>query len=287
MTTALRRRMEQDMRIRNYSERTVRTYTDWISTLARHFGRAPDRLGPDDLRRWQVYLKEEKHASWSSFNQATSALRFFYRTTLSRDWGDERIPFAKRERKLPTVLSRREVERFLWQVRNLKHRTVLTTMYASGLRVSEALSLQVNDIDSARMVLNIRQGKGKKDRTGLLPEMLLNMLRAYWEEYRPRLWLFEGQDHTAPLTPTAVQKVCAPAALRAGLAKRVTTHTMRHCFATHLLEAGTDLPTIQHLLGHSSLKTTAQYLHVASKALQRTQSPLDLLKAAPMRRVTR
>lgn len=277
MTTALRRRMEQDMRIRNYSERTIRTYVDWISALARHFGKSPDRLGPEEVRLWQVYLKEEKKASWSAFNQATSALRFFYRTTLSRDWDSERLPFAKRERRLPVVLSREEVMAFLQEVRNLKHRTVLTVMYASGLRLSEALSLRIEDVDSARCVLIIRQGKGKKDRMGLLSQRLLKALRAYWAAYHPRSWLFPGEPPSSPLTPTAIQKVCAPAALRAGLRRRVTTHTMRHCFATHLLEAGVDLVTIQRLLGHGSLRTTAQYLHVATQVPRTSDSPFDLL----------
>jgi len=262
--TALRQRMIADLRIRNYSPRTIECYTQCVIAFARHFGTSPTELGPEDIRAYQTFLVQTKHASWTAFNQTVCALRFLYRITLQRPGVIEHIPFPRQPKKLPVVLSRTELARFLAAIPNLKHRTVLMTMYAAGLRLSEALGLRLADVDSARQCLRVAQGKGQKDRYTLLAPTLLQHLRDYWRLTRPATWLFPGRPADTPLTPTAIQRRCAPAARRAGLAKRVSTHTMRHCFATHLLEAGTDLRTIQQLLGHRSLQTTAVYLHVAS-----------------------
>jgi site-specific recombinase XerD len=263
--TELRQRMIADLRIRNYSPRTVECYTRCVAAFARHFGRSPADLGPDQIRAYQTHLVEHKHASWSGFIQAVSALRFLYGTTLGRPGLVEDIPFPRQPKRLPVVLSPAELARFFGAIPNLKHRTVLMTMYAAGLRLLEALHLHVADVDGARQCLRIEQGKGQKDRYTILPPTLLRQLRAYWKATHPAsVWLFPGRRAATPLDATAIQRQCGPAARRAGLAKRVTTHTMRHCFATHLLEAGTDLRTIQQLLGHRSLQTTAVYLHVVT-----------------------
>jgi site-specific recombinase XerD len=278
--TPLRQRMIADLRIRNYSPRTIECYTRCVAVFARHCGRSPAALGAEHIRAYQTYLIETKGASWSAFNQAVCALRFLYGTTLQRPGLVEDIPFPRQPKRLPEILSRTEVGRFFAAIPNVKHRTVLMTMYAAGLRVLEALHLQVRDVDSARQCLRVAQGKGQQDRYTLLPPTLLAQLRAYWRETRPASsWLFPGRDPTRSLDATAVQRQCGPAARAARLAKRVTTHTMRHCFATHLLEAGTDLRTIQHLLGHHSLQTTAVYLHVVTPRAGGTPST-DLLASA-------
>ena len=262
--TALRQRMIADLRIRNYSPRTIECYTQRVAAFAQHFGQSPTELGPEHIRTFQTVLVETKRTSWTLFNQTVCALRFLYGTTLQRPGAIEQIPFPRQPKRLPVVLSRAEVARFFAAVPNLKHRTVLMTMYAAGLRLSEALGLRLSDVDGERQCLRVAQGKGQKDRYTILAPGLLEQLRTYWRLTRPRTWLFPGRPPEQPLTASAIQRCCAPAARRAKLAKRVSTHTMRHCFATHLLEAGTDLRTIQQLLGHRSLETTAVYLHVAT-----------------------
>jgi len=261
--SALRERMTHDLTLRNYSPRTVQTYIRAVAAFARHFGRSPDLLGSEEVRQYQIYLVEEKKASWAVFNQTVCALRFLYQQTLGRSEAILQIPHARPRRTLPVVLSPAELGRFFAAVPNAKHRVILMTMYAAGLRVSEALQLKVADVDSERMVLRIRQGKGQKDRYVPLSPSLLELLRAYWKASRPRDWLFPGAHPDQPLHATAVQKACRLAALEARLRKPVTTHSMRHCFATHHLEAGTDLRTIQVYLGHRALNSTAVYLHVA------------------------
>ena len=275
--TPLRKRMVEDLRIRNYSPRTIDTYVRCVAAVARHFRKSPDVLSPEEIRSYQVYLVERKRVSWAFLNQTVCALRFFYKVTLGKERVVKHIPFAKRERRLPVVLSHQELASYFRAIGNVKHRTILMTMYACALRLSEALSLQIRDIDSERMVLKIRQGKGKKDRYVPLSETLLDQLRMYWETSRPAPWLFPGKYPDQPLSPSGVQRVARRASLEAGLRKGVTTHTMRHCCATHLLEAGVDLRTIQELLGHSSLTTTSLYLHIATRALQTSRGPLDLL----------
>jgi len=272
--------MIQDLRIRNYSPRTIDTYIRAVARFAAHFGKSPHVLGAEHIRAYQVYLVETKKVSWSLFNQAVCALRFLYNVTLGRKEMVEHIPFSRRERKLPVVLSPQELGRLFEQISNLKHRTVLMTMYGTGLRISEALNLRVRDVDSERGVLRVRQGKGRKDRYVPLSPTLVELLRTYWKTHRPKEWLFPGESEKQPMDPSAVQKACAWARQKARSEKPVTTHTMRHCFATHSLEAGTDLRTIQHILGHGSLNTTAIYLHVATQAERQAQGAADLLGTA-------
>ena len=281
--TKLRQRMIDDLRIRNYSPRTIETYTRCVAGFAKHFSRSPAELGPEHIREYQIFLVETKHASWTLFNQTVCALRFLYKVTLGRAEMIEHIPYPRQEKKLPVVLSRDELAQFFDVIANRKHRTILMTMYAAGLRLSEALGLQVSDIDSQRGLVRVQQGKAKRDRYVVLSSTLLHELREYWQRYRPQSWLFPGNRRDRSLSPTSVQKASAQARLRARIAKPVTTHTMRHCFATHLLEAGTDLRTIQLWLGHKSLQTTAVYLHVATSALQSSERTPDLLARSTKR----
>jgi site-specific recombinase XerD len=272
--------MIEDLRIRNYSPETIDHYVRRVREFACYFRKSPEFLGPEHIRGYQVHLIGPGKASWAKFNQTVCALRFFYKTTLGKDWAITHIPFPKQPKRLPVVLSVQEVGRLLAAVSNLKHRTVLETMYAAGLRVSEALHLMVGDVDSGRMVLRINQGKGRKDRYVSLSPTLLVKLREYWKIYRPRRALFPGRSAEEPLTSESIQRVVASARTAAGIQKPVKTHTLRHSYATHLLEAGVDLRTIQILLGHRSLNTTAIYLHVATKKLRETAVANDLLRAA-------
>lgn len=278
--TPLRKRMLDDMRIRNFSPHTIDCYTRAVAQFAEHFGKSPDILGIEHVREYQIFLLEKKRVSWGTFNVAVCALNFFYKATLRKDWNNTHIPFPKKQKKLPVVLSVAEIAAFFAVIENLKHWTIFTLMYATGLRISEALHLIPEDIDSERMVVRVRQGKGKKDRYVPLSSTLLFSLREYWKAYRPETWLFPGQVPDQPLNRSSVERLCPPLRKRAGIKKPVTPHTMRHCFATHLLEAGTDLRTIQLLLGHRSLNSTAVYLHVATRAPQVTNKLTDLFEAA-------
>ena len=272
----LRRRMIEDMTVRNLSPATQRSYLHAVAKFSRYFGRSPDRLGIEDVRAYQVYLVAQG-ISWPALNQTVCALRFFYGVTLGRNEIPERIAYAREPRKLPVILGADEVVRFLEAVPSLKTRTALTTAYAAGLRASEAVSLEVADIDSARMLIQVRHGKGAKDRTVMLSPQLLAILRTYWRLARPRQWLFPGRDETKPIDVQVLHAACRSATKAAGLAKRVTVHTLRHSFATHLLESGVDIRIIQVLLGHNSLSTTARYTQVATTTIAKTQSPLDRL----------
>ena len=276
--TRLRKRMLEDLRVRNYSAKTQQIYIHHVARFANHFGRSSDQLSTEDIRTYLVHLVDTEHVSWSLFNQAACALRFFYLVTLGQGEVVPHIPFPRTSKKLPTVLSAQEVARLLRAVRNAKHRAVLITIYAAGLRVSEALALKVSDIDSARMIVTVRQGKGRKDRTVMLSPSLLTILRDYARQFHPRVWLFPGRRPDRPMHATVVQRACARARDAAGLSKPATVHTLRHSFATHLLEAGTDLRLIQTLLGHGSIKTTAIYTHVSAQRLHSTPSPLDRLE---------
>jgi site-specific recombinase XerD len=275
--------MIEDLRVRNYSPRTIDTYVRCVAAFAKHFGRSPGDLGSEHVHRWQVYLLDEKQASASAINQHAAALRFLYSTTLHRKIPVEQIPYARRPKKLPVVPSPSEVGAFLAAVGNLKHKTVLLTIYSGGLRLSEALALCVGDIDTGRGLIRVRSGKGNKDRYTILSRTLLEALRAYWRAYRPQSWLFPGQSPRGHLSVHMVQKVCVRVREKLGIAKAITPHTLRHAFATHLLESGTDLRTIQQLLGHSSLNTTSIYLHVAVGALQQSERAPDLLARIPER----
>ena len=276
--TSLRQRMLEDMQVRRLSPFTQRAYVGTVARFARYFDRSPERLGPEQIRACQVYLATERRLATSSLLVAVAALRFLYRVTLRKRWSfDDVIPAPKKPQSLPVVLSPQEVVQFLDAVKAAKHRAILTTCYASGLRISEAVRLTVSAIDSERMVLRITKGKGQKDRYVMLSPKLLAVLRAWWKVERPRHWLFPGERPEAPITRSAVQIACRIASRRARLVKAVTPHSLRHAFAVHLLEAGTDLRTIQLLLGHRSLQTTARYLRVATTKVCSTTSPLDLL----------
>ena len=276
--TSLRQRMLEDMQVRRLSPFTQRAYVGTVARFARYFDRSPERLGPEQIRAYQVYLATERRLATSSLLVAVAALRFLYRVTLRKRWSfDDVIPAPKKPQSLPVVLSPQEVVQFLDAVKAAKHRAILTTCYAAGLRISEAVRLTVSAIDSERMVLRITKGKGQKDRYVMLSPKLLAVLRAWWKVERPRHWLFPGERPEAPITRSAVQIACRIASRRARLVKAVTPHSLRHAFAVHLLEAGTDLRTIQLLLGHRSLQTTARYLRVATTKVCSTTSPLDLL----------
>jgi len=272
----LRRRMIEDMTIRNLSPATQRSYISAVSKLSRHFGRSPDRLDVEDIRAFQVHLAGTG-ISWPGLNQIVCALRFFYGVTLRRTDIPELIPYAREPHKLPVVLSADEVVRFLQAVSGLKSRAALATAYAAGLRAAEVASLRVADIDSARGVIHVRHGKGGKDREAMLSPQLLGVLRTYWRLARPKTFLFPGRDPDRPIHPAALHTACRAAVEEAGLAKRVTLHALRHSFATHLLENGTDIRIIQVLLGHNSLLTTALYTHVSTDVIRATQSPFDRL----------
>ncbi len=272
----LRRRMIEDMTVRNLSPATQRSYTHAVAKFARHFGRSPDRLGLEDVRVFQVHLVSSG-ISWPALNQTVCALRFFYGVTLGHGEIPERIAYARSPRTLPVVLSADEVVRFLEAVPSLKTRTALTTAYAAGLRASEAVGLRVGDIDSARGVIRVEHGKGGKDRYVMLSAQLLRILRVYWRLARPKDWLFPGRDGTAPVDVQVLYSACRSARAAAGIDKRVTVHTLRHSFATHLLENGTDIRIIQVLLGHNNLSSTARYTKVSNSLIRRTESPLDRL----------
>jgi integrase/recombinase XerD len=275
--TPLRRRMIDDMTLRNFTKATIDAYVRAVARFAGHFHCPPDRLGREHVRTYLLYLINDRHVSQSYYKLTRCALRFFYRETLGRDDVPASLAPVKQPRSLPVVLGSDELARFFAAVKNLKHRVLLMTAYAAGLRVSEVTRLRVADIDSSRMVIRVRSGKGRKDRYVMLSPRLLEILRAYWKATRPGDFLFPGAAPDQPLTTGSVRKVCSRACVAAGLGKHVTVHTLRHSFATHLLESGTDLRTIQVLLGHNSFSTTARYVHVATAALPSTRSPFDRL----------
>ena len=274
--TPLRQRLLHDLRLRNYAPRTIATYVAAVARFAQHFGRSPEQLDAEHVRQYQLHLLAQ-HASWSRFNQAVAALRFLYGVTLQRPHVVTMIPYGKKPKTLPAVLSSDEVARLFDAVAQPHYRLILQTAYAAGLRVSEVVRLQVGDIDAQRMVLHIRAAKGGKDRLVPLSAVLLARLRAYWLEHRPRTWLFPGQRPDRPISIGQVQRICQRAVRAAGLTKKASMHTLRHSYATHLLEAGTDLATLQKLLGHNQLATTLRYTHVRQSHWQQIRSPLDTL----------
>lgn len=282
VTTALRERMRAILRARNYSPRTEDTYITAIVRFARHFGTPPDQLGPEHVIAYQVWLREQKHASYVLFNQIVCALRFFYGEVLQRPDVVERIRYARGERRLPVVLSVEETVQLLGSIEHPRYRVLLTTIYATGLRLSEALALRAADIDSKRMVVRVRQGKGRKDRYVPLPPLLLEMLREHWRREHLRDLLFPGaSDPSRPADPTGVQRYLQRLVARAGLSKKVTPRTLRHCYATHLIEQGTSTRVVQVLLGHSNVHTTETYTHVSPAMLGNVVGPLEqVLKAA-------
>jgi site-specific recombinase XerD len=281
--TPLRQRVSEDMQLRNLALNTQRSYLEQISRFARHFGKSPDLLGPEEIRAYQLHLTQDKRLSPSSVLVAVAAIRFLFKITLKRDWNiDEAIPACRRPQKLPVVMSPEEVNRFLVAVKNPKHRVILTVCYGAGLRISEAVRLTADSIDSQRMVIRVKAGKGGKDRYVMLSPKLLDILRTYWRKARPQHWLFPGDLPGQPISTCAVEIACRQARERAAIAKPVTPHSLRHAFAVHLLESGADVRTIQLLLGHRSLSTTARYLRIATSKVCATASPLDLLQPAPL-----
>ena len=274
--TPLRQRLVDDLRLRNYSPRTIEAYVAGVARLAKHFNRPPDQLTVEQLREFQLHLLDQQ-VSWSLFNVVVSSLRFFYGTTLGRPNTVPFLAYGKRTRSIPAVLSVDEVRALFEAAAPGRDRVLLQTAYACGLRIGELVHLQVTDIDAARMLVTVRRGKGNKDRQVPLSERLLKELRWQWWTHRSRPWLFPGQSADRPLHPTNVQRLFQAALRRAGIAKRATPHTLRHSFATHLLEAGVDLVAVQRLLGHGSLSTTAHYLHVSRRHLAKMPSLLDLI----------
>jgi site-specific recombinase XerD len=274
--TALRQRVLQDLQVRDYSPRTISCYVAAVARFAAHFGRSPGQPGAEQVRAYRLHLLG-RQAPWSRFNQAVCALRFLYRVTLGRPGLLPLIPFGKKPKALPAVLSPAEVRRLFDAAPDPFYRVLLQTAYAAGLRVSEVVRLRVTDVDAERMALHVRAAKGGKDRLVPLSAVLLRLLRGHWHEHRPKEWLFPGQTPAGHISTAQVQRTCHRAVLACGFGTKASRHTLRHSYATHLLEGGTDLPTLQKLLGHNQLSTTLRYTHVGQPHLQRALSPLDTL----------
>jgi len=281
--THLGKLMLEELQRRNYSEETIRSYIHAVEDFSRRFNCPPDRLGPRHIREYQAELFQKRKLSSGTVVIRLAALRFFYTKTLRRAWSVADTPYPKRSHRLPAILSQEEVAQLIDAASTAFHRTLLMTLYATGARNAEVTRLKFSDVDSKRMVIHIQGGKGRQDRDVMLSPKLLEELREHWHRLRrkPRVWLFPGNhDHCAdhPIDTKTVWHACQQAAKRAGIQKGVHPHTLRHCFATHLLENGADLRTIQILLGHHDLKETALYLHLSQRHLNTTASPLDLLK---------
>lgn len=274
--TPLRQRMFEDMQIRNLQPSTQETYVQKVAQFARHFGKSPADLGPEAIREYQIYLIRERQASSTVMTQTVAALRFLYGKTLHRTWTIEAIPYPKRPRQLPLYLSREQTALFLASVRHFKHRALLMTIYGCGLRIGEATHLRVTDIDGLQKLVRVN-GKGAKQRQVPLSPKLHKELRRYWVQERPMPWLFPGRSPDRPMTAGCVRMTCRKVTREIPSIQRVTPHCLRHSYATHLLDAGADLRTIQALLGHAQISTTAIYTHVSVSKLREAPSPLDLL----------
>jgi integrase/recombinase XerD len=275
--TPLRQRMIEDMRMRDYSPHTIMAYVGGVYRLANHYHKSPDKLGREEIRAFLLDLVEQKKVAWSYYKLVLAALRFFYRHVLHRGEVVEDIRGPRPERRLPIVLSVHEVARFFEAIPSLKHRTILMLAYGAGLRIGEAVRVRLSDIDRQRKVIRVQQGKGKKDRYTILSPAMLEMLDRYCWAARPQDLLFTTRFKDRPITDSTVQRACVLARQEAGIEKRISPHTLRHSFATHLLEAGTDLRVIQELLGHAHPQTTAIYTHVSTALIGKTVSPLDVL----------
>jgi len=289
--TRLRKMMLEELQRRNYSTITTRNYLRVVADFARYFGKSPDKLGPNELRSYQAYLLQDRKLTPGTVVNWVAALRFFFVKTLKRHQFREFLPYPQDRRRLPTVLSREEVSRLINAAGTLFRRTLLMTLYGTGMRRAELAHLKVRDIDSQRMIIRVVAGKGGKDRDLPLSPALLEILREYWRWQKPRLYLFPTRTYRRrldqPISDKTVWIACSEAARRAGINKRVTPHTLRHSWATHLLEAGTDLRTIQVLLGHGDLETTAQYLHLSQRHLQAVTNPLDNLSLSSVQNINR
>lgn len=275
--------MRRAMVIRGYSDRTVATYLARLKGYLSFEVKPVSSVTPADVQAWQYYLVNEKHVSWTVLNQSVCALKFFFHDVINCDWPVDFIPYMKSQKRLPTVLSPLEIRKMIAVCTYPKHHAIITTLYSTGMRLSELLALKVQDIDSRRMVIWVRGGKGAKDRQVQLSKDLLEILRSYWKScvQKPHDLLFPGSKEGLSMDPSGIQRMINYAKIKAGITKKVSPHTFRHCFATHLLEAGTDIRTIQMLLGHSSLKTTEVYLHIADNNLRKIRNPLDALGLMP------
>jgi site-specific recombinase XerD len=268
--------MLQEMRIRNYSERTIITYSNMLSNFLDYIRREPSEITTGDLKNYIYYRLKKDHISVSTINQIISAWRIVYVHILGKKWEGCRITRPRRDKKLPEVLSQQEAQALVYTPKNLKHRSILCLMYSTGIRRGELLSLKISDIDSSRMVVNVRQGKGKKDRQVVLHPKVLDILREYYRKYRPKYYLFEGKGgKKKSYSPSSVEKIIKKIAKEAGITKDISAHTLRHCFATHMLEKGANLKVIQQLMGHNSLKTTSIYLSLANIDNSSLPNPID------------
>ena len=278
---ALRKQMDSDLVVRGMSVRTREAYLGAVAGLAKHYGRRPDRVNESEVQAYLLHLIEDRKLAWSSCNIVAQGLKFFYRVTLKRSEAQFAIPRARQPQKLPQILSREEVAALIENTPNAKHRAILMTAYGAGLRLNEICHLKVSDIDSDRMTIRVELGKGAKDRYTLLSPRLLGELRRYWLMHRPERWLFVGKNPAHPIGEHTVHRIYHGAKDRAGIAKPGGIHSLRHAFATHLLEAGVDIHTIQRLMGHGHISSTLRYFHLARKHLAGTPSPLELLQGPP------
>lgn len=270
-------KMKMDLELKGYSSQTFKCYISHVKRFSDFHNKSPELLGDAEIREYLHYCITKRKLSECTVNTSYSALKFFYETTLERDWNLKKVFRRKVPRKLPVVLSKEEVKAILDSVDNLKHKAVLVTIYAAGLRVSEIVKLRIDDIDSKNMQIFIREGKGKQARYAMLSKSNLEILRDYWKRYKPKYFLFEGQGQNSHIAVRSVQKIFQKAKNKCGIKKKASVHTLRHSFATHLLEAGTDICYIQRLLGHSNISTTMVYLHIRRMDLISIESPLESL----------
>jgi len=280
--TELRSKMIRDLEINGFSNATQKAYIRHIRDLAKYHKKSPDDLSLEDLYQYQYYLTKEKNYSSSYYNQAVAAMKFLYGFTLKKDWNIHNLPYRKKSKKLPVVISKEEVFQLLSVIDNKRDKTIVYLLYSAGLRVSELVNLKVSDLDSKRMVINIHQGKGRKDRNVMLAESLLDVLKQYWLESRPEIYLFPGKVPGNPLTREAINNLLKKYSSKAGITRNISPHTLRHCFATHMLEDGTNIRVIQLLLGHKNVSTTTVYTHVARNYIEEAPSPLDTLLMGKM-----
>jgi site-specific recombinase XerD len=282
----LRQKFIDEMKLRNFSVATVSSYTGAVAALAGHYHRSPDKISEQEIKQYLLFLTEEKKLTYSTCNVAISAFKLFYNDILGQGKILLKIPLRKTTKRLPEVLSTKEVERIFQVEMNPKHRVLLMTTYAAGLRVSEVTRLKIKDIESQRNLIRVDQGKGKKDRYTVLSPRLLEELRSHYVRFRPQEFLFYGTDIKKPLSRSAAQRIYYKAKKKAGITRGGGIHCLRHCFATHMLEAGMDIRTLQIILGHASLSSTAMYLHITMKHLGKTQSPFDLLDISDFKNPT-